>query len=165
MRQQIHSLISTVQAGCSCFTTWLPTHLKTFRWERWELFSVSTWVSEELVELMTQLEFSKSCPSSLQCRVGWGYPPGQLQNSCNICPDEVSAQHFGVACGGSISKDSSGQKHLQGWNSFVIILLEKIFPVSLQVLLPDLHPTAPGVHSCDSQQGPRGAVRVPTAKP
>lgn len=115
MRQQIHSLISTVQAGCSCFTTWLPTHLKTFRWERWELFSVSTWVSEELEELMTQLEFSKSCPSSLQCRVGWGYPPGHLQNSCSISPDEeVSAQHFGVACGGSVSKESMWSETFAG---------------------------------------------------
>ena len=69
--------------------------------------SVSTWVSEELVELMTQLELSRSRPSSLQCRVGWGYPPGQLQNSCSVSPDEVSAQHLGVECGGSISKNST----------------------------------------------------------
>lgn len=148
MRQQTHSLISTVQAGCSCFTTWLPTHLKTFRWARWELFSVSTWVSEELVELMTQLEFSKSCPSSLQCRVGCGYPPGQLQNSCSISPDEeVSAQHFGVACGGSISEDSTWSETLAGLE-FVIIPHEKSFLFSFQVLLPDLLPTAPGMHSC-----------------
>lgn len=107
-----------MQAGCSCFTTWLPTHLNTLRWERWELFSVSTWVSEELVELMTQLEFSRSCPSSLQCRVGWGYPPGQLQNSCSISPDEEdSAQHFGVECGGSISKKSTWLETLSGHSS------------------------------------------------
>ena len=114
---------------------------------------------------MTQLEFSRSCPSSLQCRVGWGYPPGQLQNSCSISPDEeVSAQHFGVECGGSISKNSTwletfpnhSSRHLRaGWNPCKCLVLPslplKVFLVSLLIWLPDLRPTAPGEHNSEWQ--------------
>lgn len=104
---------------------------------------------------MSQLEFSRLCPSSCQCRVGWGYPPGQVQNSCSISPEEEdSAQHFGVERGGSVSKKvmqlETYPSHLvsQGWNLRESLVLQsfslKVAMVSLPVFLPDRCTTASG---------------------